>query len=61
VTSLDAENWKTEIASSSEFFAKFDGRQPKEFAMIQAGLLDRFADHAPTVSVRKAVETTATV
>jgi phosphoenolpyruvate carboxykinase (GTP) len=42
VTSLDGEKWKREIATTTEFFQKFEGRAPREFTTIQAEMLDRF-------------------
>jgi phosphoenolpyruvate carboxykinase (GTP) len=44
VMALDQEKWKHEISTSSEFFAKFEGRAPKEFSTIQAGIMERFAN-----------------
>lgn len=61
VTSLDAEKWKREIASSAEFFAKFEGRVPKEFAAIQDGILGRFAASSPAVASARAPATEATI
>ncbi len=42
VTHLDAGAWKRELVSSAEFFAKFDGRAPKEMKSISDGILERF-------------------
>lgn len=44
-TSLSADQWRSEVASSAEFFAKFDGRTPKEMKSIADGILDRFSSH----------------
>jgi phosphoenolpyruvate carboxykinase (GTP) len=43
LTSLDANKWETELASSAEFFAKFDGSIPEAFAVIQDDILKDFS------------------
>jgi phosphoenolpyruvate carboxykinase (GTP) len=53
VTSIDADKWKREVASSGEFFEKFEGKAPKEFVTIQDGILDRFAATATSASHSK--------
>ncbi len=42
-TTITADQWRKEVASSAEFFAKFEGRTPKEFKSIGEGILERFA------------------
>jgi phosphoenolpyruvate carboxykinase (GTP) len=61
VASLDGEKWAREVASSSEFFAKFEGRTPPEFAGIQSGILERFARGSQSSSLGKSAEAPATV
>jgi phosphoenolpyruvate carboxykinase (GTP) len=43
LTSLDANKWESELASSTEFFEKFDGSIPQAFAVIQKEILQDFA------------------
>jgi phosphoenolpyruvate carboxykinase (GTP) len=61
VTSIDAEKWKREIESSSEFFAKFDGRIPKELGAVQAGIVERFSAHGTTMTAHTLSEAPASV
>lgn len=43
VMNLDPTAWKREVASSLEFFDKFEGRTPREMKQISDGILERFA------------------
>lgn len=43
VMNLDPVAWKREVASSLEFFDKFEGRTPRELKAIGDGILDRFS------------------
>lgn len=43
LTSLDTEKWEMELASSNEFFAKFEGPMPAAFKEIQKDMLSGFA------------------
>ncbi|MBS1962109.1 MAG: phosphoenolpyruvate carboxykinase (GTP) [Bdellovibrionales bacterium] len=61
VTAIDAEKWKREVETSGEFFAKFEGRAPKEFAGVQTAILDRFAAAVASTSGKKISAPTATV
>ena len=45
LTSLDANKWENELASSAEFFNKFDGSMPEAFTMIRNEILGNFLLH----------------
>lgn len=48
LTSLDASKWKNEVASSAEFFKKFEGPLPSGFEKIQKQIVSGFVGKSET-------------